>query len=313
MRDSLGVRDDSPVDGVGGNRRRVHPVAVETGAGAEGKTPRSALDGASVPVGRGDDRRRGPEAVQAVERAFRLLEVLARNDGGVSELARATGLHKATVHRLLRTLRELGFVELGPDGSRYRLGLRLLELGGRVLARLDLRDVARPYLTELRDRTRLTVHMAILDGTEVVYIEKLDSPANLRMASFVGMRSPAYCTALGKAILAFLPDEEIEAVLARTRLVPRTPNTITARDALLAELAATRARGYAIDNVENEEGIRCVGAPVHGHTGKVVAAISVSGPIFSVTMDGIESLGLLVAEVAKQISQAMGFPGVSHQ
>ncbi|WP_324715865.1 IclR family transcriptional regulator [Carboxydochorda subterranea] len=246
-----------------------------------------------------------------MERAFQLLDALARSDAGVSELARTTGLHKATVHRLLRTLRELGLVEVGPDGTRYRLGLRLLELGGRVLARLDLRDVARPYLMELRDRTRLTVHMAILNGTEVVYIEKLDSPANLRMASFVGTRNPAYCTALGKAILAALPEGELESVLAMTRLLPRTPNTITSRGALREELAAARARGYAIDNVENEEGIRCVGAPVYGHTGRVVASISVSGPIFSVTMEGIDELGQLVGDTAQQISRALGYPGMS--
>lgn len=244
-----------------------------------------------------------------MERAFQLLDVLARSDAGVSELARATGLHKATVHRLLRTLRALGLVELGPHGTRYRLGLRLLELGGRVLARLDLRDVARPYLAELRDRTRLTVHMAILDGTEVVYVEKLDSPANLRMASFVGTRNPAYCTALGKAILAALPEPELQAVLADTRFVARTPNTITTPQALRQELEATRARGYAVDNVENEEGIRCVGAAVYSHTGRVVASISASGPIFSVTDETLEDLGRQVADTARQISRALGYPG----
>lgn len=270
-------------------------------------------DGATRATGFAAERRRGAEAVHAVERAFRLLDALARNNAGVSELARATGLHKATVHRLLRTLRELGLVELGPDGTRYRLGLRLLELGGRVLARLDLRDVARPYLTALRDRTRLTVHMAVLDGAEVVYIEKLDSPANLRMASFVGTRNPAYRTALGKAVLAALPNNELQAVLAKTRFLPRTSNTITTPDALRQELVATRARGYAIDNVENEEGIRCVGAPVYGHTGRVVASISVSGPVFSVTTEELDGLGRMVADTAQQISRALGYPGAVQQ
>lgn len=294
-------------------------VPTETWTAGTRGTSGFAAGGSSANGGRADgtpratspaaERRRGAEPVHAVERAFQLLDVLARGDAGVSELARATGLHKATVHRLIRTLRQLGLVELAPDGTRYRLGLRLLELGGRVLARLDLRDAARPYLTELRERTRLTVHMAILDGAEVVYIDKLDSPANLRMASFVGTRNPAYCTALGKAILAALPDEELEAVLARTQFLPRTPNTITTPTALRQELAVTRARGYAIDNVENEEGIRCVGAPVYGHTGRVVASISVSGPIFSVTMAGIDELGRLVADIGQQISRALGYPG----
>ncbi|HEY8425745.1 MAG TPA: IclR family transcriptional regulator [Limnochordales bacterium] len=257
------------------------------------------------------DGRDGTHSVQSVERAVRLLDVLARHDAGISDLARATGLHKATVHRLIKTLLRLGLVELAPDGVRYRLGLRLLELGGRVLARLDVREVARPYLADLRDRTRLTVHMAVLDGTDVVYVEKLDSPANLRMASFVGTRSPAYCTALGKAILAVLPEQEREAILQRTRLLPRTPQTITTVEALRQDLAATRARGFAVDNVENEEGIRCVGAPVFGHGGRVVASVSVSGPIFSVTPDRVDELGRAVVETAGAISHALGYGGSS--
>ncbi|WP_324668807.1 IclR family transcriptional regulator [Geochorda subterranea] len=270
---------------------------------------------ASEPVRRGDEppvaeeSERGGPSVHAVERAVQLLDALAQSEAGISELARATGLHKATVHRLIRTLRRLGLVELSPDSTRYRLGLRLLELGGRVLARLDLRDVARPYLIELRDRTRLTVHMAVLDGTEVVYIDKLDSPANLRMASFVGTRSPAYCTALGKAILSALAPEQTRAILARSCFVARTRNTLTTPEALLEELAATRARGYAIDDMENEDGIRCVGAPVYRHTGQVAAAISCSGPVFSVTPGEVESLGRLVADVARAISRDMGYAG----
>ncbi|HEY8487394.1 MAG TPA: helix-turn-helix domain-containing protein, partial [Limnochordales bacterium] len=135
-------------------------------------------------------RTRGSETVHAVRRAVQVLEALARGDAGVSELARATGLHKATVYRLLLTLKELGLVEQSPQGGRYRLGLRLVELGGRVLSRLDVREAARPFLSALRDASRLTVHMAVLDGTEVVYIEKLDAPTHLRMASFVGTRNP---------------------------------------------------------------------------------------------------------------------------
>lgn len=259
-------------------------------------------------AGLATERPRG-DGVHSVERAVRLLDILASSDAGISQLARASGLHKATVHRLMRTLQGLGLVELGPDGTRYRLGLRLLELGGRVLSRLDMRDVARPYLADLRDRTRLTVHMAVLDGTEVVYIEKLNAPANLRMASFVGTRSPAYCTALGKAILAALPADEAESVLSRTRLQPRTPNTITDPAALRRELELTRMRGYAIDNVENEEGIRCVGAPVYGHTGRVAASISASGPVFSATEERIGELAELVCETSRKISHALGYGG----
>lgn len=250
--------------------------------------------------------RRGIEAVQAVERAAQILDALAHNDAGVSEISKVTGLHKATAYRLLCTLRNLGFVELRPDSNRYRLGIRILELAGRVLARLNLRDVARPYLAKLRDQTKLTVHMGILDGVDIVYVDKLDSPSNLRMASFVGARNPAHTTGLGKAILAALPSEELDELLSKIRFVKKTKNAITSPDVLRRELASTRARGYSIDNVENEDGIRCVGAPVFNHTGSVVAAISVSGPIFSITLDNVDKLGELVAETAKQISKALG-------
>lgn len=247
--------------------------------------------------------------VQAVERAILLLEALAERDAGISELARETGLHKATVHRLIRTLADAGLVQPTPDGTRYRLGLRLAEFGGKVLARLDLREVALPYLRELRDRTRLTVHMAVLDRTDVVYIEKLDSPANLRMASHVGSRNPLYCTALGKALLAAMPEDRADALLDGVPMVPRTPTTITDREALRRELAETRRRGYAIDNEENEEGIRCVGAAVFGHGGQPVAAISASGPLFSVADDDIAPLGEAVRHAAAAISRAMGWTG----
>ncbi|MBO8141733.1 MAG: IclR family transcriptional regulator [Firmicutes bacterium] len=249
--------------------------------------------------------------VQAVERAIHLLEVLADRDAGVSDLARETGLHKATVHRLIRTLASAGLVQTVPDGTKYRLGLRLAEFGGKALARLDLREVALPFLRELRDRTRLTVHMAVLDRTDVVYIEKLDSPANLRMASHVGTRNPVYCTALGKALLAAMPGERAREVIGRVKLVPRTPTTLSDPQALWQDLIVTRRRGFAVDNAENEEGIRCVGAAVFGHGGQAVAAISASGPLFSVHEEEIPDLGRTVKETAERISQAMGWTGTA--
>jgi len=245
--------------------------------------------------------------VQAVERAGQLLEVLARHDAGISEMARETGLHKATVHRLIRTLEQTGLVQVTPDGTRYRLGLRLAEFGSQALARLDLREVARPHLRELRDRTRLPVHLAVLDGTEVVYIEKLDSPANLRMASYVGARNPIYCTSLGKAILAALPEDKADQLLAQVPLVPRTANTIVDPGRLALQLAAVREQGYSLDNEENEDGIRCVGAAVRGRDGRVIGAVSVSGPLFSVPEERLAELGQLVAATARRISVAMGW------
>lgn len=247
------------------------------------------------------------QPVHAVERAVQILEVLAQGDAGVSEISRASGIHKATVYRLLRTLCHLGFVELRPDGKGYRLGIRILELAGRRLARINVRDVCRPYLLTLRDQTRLTVHLGILDGTDIVYIEKIESPCNLRMASFVGARNPAYSTALGKAILAAIPTEQLDGIICKIHFKKRTPNTITHPDDLRRELGRVRERGYAIDNIENEDGIRCVGAPIFDHGGKVVAGISVSGPIIWINTNNLPQLGKKVSDTAKQISRALGY------
>lgn len=248
--------------------------------------------------------------VQSVERVITLLEALARAGGPVQvrELSAQVGLPRPTVYRLLETLTRHGFA-VSADGG-FTLGPRILALAAQRLEQIELRAVGRPVLEALRDATGETVHLAVLEQGQVVYIDKLESPGPLRMASAVGKIMPAHSTALGKAMLALHPPDVVEAVIARHGLPRRTPNTITDRGRLLEELAQVRARGFAIDNVENEEGIRCVGAAVLDHRGRVAGAVSLSGAATSITLERARrELGPRVREAARAISRALGWRG----
>ncbi len=252
----------------------------------------------------------GREGVQSLERAAALLRALGEAGRPLSagELAAAAGLPRPTVYRLLETLCAEGWV--AQNGRSFTIGAAVLWLAARRLEQLELRAVGRPVLEALRDRTGETVHLGVLESGQVVYVEKLESPGPLRMASMVGRIVPAHSTALGKAILAHLPRTQVDEIVRRHGLPRRTPNTITDPERLLQELAAVRARGFSVDNVENEEGIRCVGAPIFDHAGRVAGAVSVSGSVSSISLERARrELGPAVREAAEQISRAMGWPG----
>ncbi|HXF81426.1 MAG TPA: IclR family transcriptional regulator [bacterium] len=247
-------------------------------------------------------------AVQSVERVIALLGALGRAGQplSIAQLAAAAALPRPTVYRLVQTLTAQGMTARVEGG--YVIGPRILWLAGRRLEQIELRTAGRPVLAALRDRTGETVHLAVLEQGQVVYIDKSEPPGPMRMASAIGKIMPAHCTALGKAMLAFLPAAEVARILETWGLPRRTPNTITDRRRLLDELAAVRARGYAVDNVENEEGVRCVGAPIFDHDGRVAGAVSCSGPARSITRERVRrSLGPEVMRAAAQISQALGW------
>ncbi len=250
--------------------------------------------------------------MHSLERTAAVLRTLGEAGRPLSpaEISGQTGIPRPTVYRLLQTLAREGFVT--PVGRGFAIGATVLWLAARRLEQLELRTVGRPVLRELRDRTGETVHLAVLEGGQVVYVEKVESPGPIRMASMVGRIFPAHSTALGKAMLAYLPREQVEEILARHGLPARTPNTITTPQRLFEELALIRARGFAIDNVENEEGIRCVGAPVFDHTGAVAGAVSVSGSVATISLERARrELGPLVREAAERISRALGWNGTS--
>lgn len=247
-----------------------------------------------------------------VDKALKVLVALADNASprgtSLAELSSKVGYHKTTAYRLLATLQRNGFVQQDPDTDRYRLGLKLLELSTILLDNLELRREASPLLCELMTKTNETIHLAVLEQAEVVYIDKVESLNPVRMFSRIGRRMPAHCTGMGKAILAYMPDPYVAMVIAKG-LPQRTSNTITSPDEFRRELGRIRERGYSIDNVENEDGIACTAAPVFDHTGQPIAAISVAGPSMRVTPERFEELGLLVKNTAQEISHRMGYRG----
>ena len=248
--------------------------------------------------------------VRSVQRALTLLRTFLAHDGELSaaELSKETGLDPSTVFRLLATLEAQGFVEINHATAKCRPGVILLELGSRFLKNNDVRSRSIGYLERLRDEFGETVHLTILDGNEVVYLEKLAGlhPIGF-MSSRVGNRSPAHCTGVGKALLAYLSDEQLAQRYPDRRLKRYTEQTITDFEELRAELARVRKRGYAVDLEEHELGVKCVAAPTFDHK-EIAAAVSVSGPVDRMD-DHIVSENLIstLMEVTAHISEQMGW------
>ncbi len=253
--------------------------------------------------------------VQTIERAASILEILGQSAHGISirELSDKIRLPKGTTHRLLSSLSYFGYVRQDSKTRNYLLGLKLVELGQLLLGQLDLRKEAEPFLRDLAERTKETVHLVFLDRNEIVYIDKVEtdqSSSGLKMASRVGLRNPAHSSAVGKVLLAHFSEEELKNFLKEKGLPKRTENTITDPVHLKEHLGIIRSQGYAVDDEENEKGIRCVAAPIYNEAGKAVAAISISGPAFRITKKLIqESLKKEVMETALKISQRLGFRG----
>ncbi|MBO8137325.1 MAG: IclR family transcriptional regulator [Desulfotomaculum sp.] len=247
--------------------------------------------------------------VQSLDRALSILEELSRHDSGlgVTDISSVLGLHKSTVYRLLHTLMIRGYVEKIVSTEKYRLGLKIIELGQKRLESTEIRSEARHYLVKLMEETNETVHLCVLDNREVVYIDKVESSNTVRMYSRIGRRAPLYCTGVGKAILAFWPEEEIKKYVKEKGLSRKTDNTITELNQLLKHLEEVRQKGYAVDNEEHDPGIRCVAAPVQDYTGNVVASISVSGPTTRIAEDQVKLLAAKVKKCALNISKQLGY------
>jgi DNA-binding IclR family transcriptional regulator len=245
---------------------------------------------------------------QVVDRVVDILETFAKlgPELGVSDISRALDLKKATTHRLLASLRRRGVIDQDARTRRYRLGLKLWELGQLATTQVDWLERIRPLLQELTDRVGETTHLAVLNDGQVLYVDKVESTRSLRMPSQVGRRLPAHCTGVGKALLAFLPEEVVRAIIERRGLPSFTRNTITDPAALEQELALIRSRGYSIDNEEIEEGLVCIGSPVRDHTSHVVAAVSIAGPSSRVRPETIEGHARSVVEKAAAMSAALG-------
>nr|BFE29201.1 IclR family transcriptional regulator [Actinomadura rugatobispora] len=222
----------------------------------------------------------------------------------LTDLVEASGVPRGTVVRLLEVLLEAGVLRADAAGL-YDLGPRLAVWGQRFLDRLDIRDLAGDLMADLSARTRETCFLGIEQDDKVLYVAKVDSPQAVRPAAVVGTINPLHCTGIGKVLLAHA-DAETRRRCLDGPLVRKTPNTITEPDALAAELETTRERGYAIDEIENEDGVRCVAAPIRDHTGRVAAAMSVSAPAYRFASADLPAVAELVVAAAATLSARLG-------
>ena len=245
--------------------------------------------------------------ITSLEKGVKVLELLAEQKAlTVSAVAVRLDINRAGAHRFLATLRDLGYVEKNKD-NRYQLTFRMLEMGMKVADRFEIRQEARKFMEELAKTFNETVNLGFWDGKEIMHLDKIDSSEVLRIDASLWSKTPAYCTALGKSILAHLTKEELNDYLAHTRLVPHGPNTIVLKRKLREELEKTHERGYSVDNEELASGLICVAAPVFDHTGRVRFALSISCPTIRLTINDVETVHPKIRDICRQLSSRMGY------
>jgi IclR family KDG regulon transcriptional repressor len=252
---------------------------------------------------------RFPYRAQVVERTFKILDILASSvkDQDLAEIVQVSGIQKSTCYRLMRILERHHFAERDVDTGKYQPGSKLLELGARASARVNLAAVAGPFLEKLSRETRETAHLGILSDGEVVSIATSNGYHAVRMSVTIGRRSPVHCSSLGKSILAFLPEEKVDSVLRERGLKSYTKYTIGRRSELKVELKQVRAHGFAVDDQELEEGLKCIGSPVRDYSGKVVAALSIAGTALRFTKERVRAMAPLVVQTASDLSVCLGY------
>jgi IclR family KDG regulon transcriptional repressor len=251
----------------------------------------------------------GMPMIQAVERALRILDLFDEYDPElkITEVSARMGLHKSTVHSLLKTLQAYHYIEQNPENGKYRLGMKLVERGNFVIHSLDIRTVAKKHLFELSQQTGQTTHLVVLDGKEGVYIDKVEGPHAVIRYSRIGRRIPIHCSAVGKALTAYQSEPAIRSLLSGYTYIQQTPKTITSEQELLAELNRVKQCGYSIDNEENEPGVRCVAAPIFNHVGNAVAAVSMSTLISRIDDSELDRFIPLVIRTGQAISAELGY------
>lgn len=246
--------------------------------------------------------------VQAIDRAVMILKCFSeqRRELKLSDIADELGLNKSTVHGIITTLKYHGLIDQNEENQKYRLGLYILELGDIVTNSMDIREIASPIIKDVCSKIEETVHLGALDNMDVVYIDKQESNQSMRIFTTIGARRPAYCTGIGKAMLAYV-DSEVLIEQLPERLERLTPTTITEKTELLKELNAIRMNGYAMDNEESIEGLTCVASPIFNHAREAKFSISVSGPTIRMTKGKIEETIKLLKCAAAEISSRLGY------
>ncbi len=247
----------------------------------------------------------------AVERTLEILEAVARRSGGMSnaDISRKLGIPKSSASYILRTLEQHGYLRRDPETSRYRLGVKVLSLSRGALTGFDVREAALPTMRQLVEHTHLTAHLAILDGDEAVYVEKVDAPGFIKMDTWVGRRMEIHSTSVGKAIAAFLQPAKVEAILKERGMKRLTDKTITSPARYLKELEHVRECGYSIDDEENSPEVRCVATPIFGADGTVEASLGLTGTIHQVTREMVPKVAASLKEATLRISHQLGYDG----
>src|ERR1700732_1243918 len=251
--------------------------------------------------------------ITALQRGLRLLQLFSESARGLTakQVAVLSRLPVSTVHRFLANLEGAGFLNCSDDGV-YHLGIACFSIGQAALGQLDIRRLSLPYLQELNQQTRETIHLTVRHGLSAVYVEKLDSPEPLRIHSRIGAAVPLYCTAVGKVMLAYMPDEERKKILPQLGLKRLTPNTVGSRRELEGELYRVRKNGYACDLEEHEMHIRCVAAPIWDHTGSVQSSLSITAPVVRMPVNRLRQLAPLIQAAGLQISRELGYRPVGN-
>ena len=244
--------------------------------------------------------------IRSLAKGLKIMELLSNNEAlTVTQVAKLMNMNRAGSHRFLSTLKELGYADKD-ESSRYYLTSKMIELGMKVLDRFEIRKIARPFLQELSTKFNESINLGYFNGEEVLTIDKIDSTEILRMDAGIGGGEPAYCTSLGKTIIAFLPDTQLEEYLQKIELTPFTPNTVISKDKLKEELIQIKENGYSIDDEELSVGLRCVGAPLFDHSGQALYAISISGPSIRMGSKRIEEIQRELKKICKNLSGKMG-------
>ena len=247
--------------------------------------------------------------IQSVERAADVLELFLTSTAelSVKEISQELALSKSTVHGIIKTLEHRGYLEQNPNDLRYRLGMKLFELGIAVENQLDVGKIARPIIESLVAELKETVHLVVLQRDEVIYIEKVEGPQTLRISSQVGKRAPIHCTGVGKAILAFQGNTEIDRILSNSPLEPYTEYTLTDKEEIKKQLKTIYQQGFSVDDEEIELGLRCVAAPIFNHQGKAIASVSCAAPTMRLENEQLSKVIQGIKQASSEISKCMGY------
>jgi len=247
--------------------------------------------------------------IQSVERAADILELflISESELSVKEISQKLSLSKSTAHGLIKTLDHRGYLQQNPDNLKYRLGMKLFELGNFIGNHLDIRGISQPIIKALVEELMETVHLVVRERDEVIYVEKVDGPRALRIYSQVGKRAPIHCTGVGKAILAYQDEKEIERILSSTLLESFTARTITDKDDIKNELKVIKKQGFSIDDEEIELGLKCIAAPIFDHLGNVIASISCASPKMRLDEERLPKVIVGIKRAASEISNSLGY------